>query len=319
MNGGRPGPILPGPILEVQAVRHAFGARQVLRGVSLEVRPGEIYALLGPNGAGKTTLVRAICGRLKPDGGDVRLVGRDPYRDGAARAALGLAPQALALYPQLTVAENLQVFASLAGVKGKAVGEAVARAMAVTRIAERANTLVRQLSGGFQRRVNIAAAILANPKLLVLDEPTVGVDLTAKAAIGEALTHLRSEGVGILLITHDLEQAGALADRVGFLRDGEKVLEGPPDTLIADAFGDQVEIEVDIGEADAAQAGHMAEEGLSRDENGIWRRLAPDGYVLAGQLGQRLKAQGLAPREIRVRRPSLEQLFALVVETRRAA
>jgi len=319
VNGGRPGPILPGPILEVQAVRHAFGARQVLRGVSLEVRPGEIYALLGPNGAGKTTLVRAICGRLKPDGGDVRLVGRDPYRDGAARAALGLAPQALALYPQLTVAENLQVFASLAGVKGKAVGEAVARAMAVTRIAERANTLVRQLSGGFQRRVNIAAAILANPKLLVLDEPTVGVDLTAKAAIGEALTHLRSEGVGILLITHDLEQAGALADRVGFLRDGEKVLEGPPDTLIADAFGDQVEIEVDIGEADAAQAGHMAEEGLSRDENGIWRRLAPDGYVLAGQLGQRLKAQGLAPREIRVRRPSLEQLFALVVETRRAA
>ena len=123
-----------GPILEVQAVRHAFGARQVLRGVSLEVQAGEIYALLGPNGAGKTTLVRAICGRLKPDAGAVRLVGRDPYRDGQARAALGLAPQALALYPQLTVAENLQTFASLAGVRGrKAVGEAVARAMAVTR------------------------------------------------------------------------------------------------------------------------------------------------------------------------------------------
>ena len=94
----------------------------MLRGVSLEVRPGEIYALLGPNGAGKTTLVRAICGRLKPDGGEVRLVGRDPYRDGAARAALGLAPQAQALYPQLTVAENLQVFASLAGVKGQGGG-----------------------------------------------------------------------------------------------------------------------------------------------------------------------------------------------------
>jgi ABC-2 type transport system ATP-binding protein len=309
-----------GPILEVQAVRHAFGARQVLRGVSLEVQAGEIYALLGPNGAGKTTLVRAICGRLKPDAGAVRLVGRDPYRDGQARAALGLAPQALALYPQLTVAENLQTFASLAGVRGrKAVGEAVARAMAVTRTAERSGALVRQLSGGFQRRVNIAAAILARPKLLVLDEPTVGVDLSAKTAIGEALAQLKADGVGILLVTHDLEQAGALADRVGFLRDGEKVLEGAPQALLADAFGEQVEVEVDVGEADAAGAQHLTEEGLSRDDNGVWRRLAPDGYALAGQLGQRLKAQGLTPREIRVRRPSLEQLFALVAEARRAA
>ena len=320
MNAGPTGPNSQGAILEVQAVRHAFGARQVLRGVSLEVRAGEIYALLGPNGAGKTTLVRAICGRIRPDDGEVRLVGRDPYRDGQARAALGLAPQALALYPQLTVAENLQTFASLAGVRGRAVAGAVARAMAVTQTTERAGALVRQLSGGFQRRVNIAAAILAEPKLLVLDEPTVGVDLSAKTAIGEALTQLKSEGVGILLVTHDLEQAGALADRVGFLRDGEKVLEGAPKVLIADAFGDQVEVEVDVGaEASAAEAEHLAAEGLWRDESGIWRRLAPDGYALAGQLGQRLKAQGLAPREIRVRRPSLEQLFALVAEARRAA
>jgi ABC-2 type transport system ATP-binding protein len=319
VNPGRPGPILPGPILEVQAVRHAFGAREALKGVSLEVRQGEIYALLGPNGAGKTTLVRAICGRLKPDSGEVRLIGRNPFSDGEARAALGLAPQALALYPQLTVAENLQTFASLAGLKGKAVGAAVARAMAVTSTADRAGALVRQLSGGFQRRVNIAAAILAAPRLLVLDEPTVGVDQIAKQAIGEALTQLRAEGVGILLVTHDLDQAGCLADRVGFLRDGEKVLEGAPEALISDAFGDQVEVEVDVGEANAADASHLADEGLSLDENGVWRRLAPDGYALAGQLGQRLRAQGLTPREIRVRRPSLEQLFALVAEARRAA
>ena len=178
---------------------------------------------------------------------------------------------------------------------------------------------MRQHSGGFQRRVNIAPAILAGPELLVLDEPTVGVDLSAKTAIGEALAQLKADGVGILLVTHDLEQAGALADRVGFLRDGEKVLEGAPLALLADAFGEQVEVEVDVGEADAAGAQHLAEEGLSRDDNGVWRRLAPDGYALAGQLGQRLKAKGLTPREIRVRRPSLEQLFALVAEARRAA
>jgi len=312
-----PGP--PGPILTVNAVRHAFGARQALKGVSLEVRPGEIYALLGPNGAGKTTLVRAICGRLKPDGGEVRLVGRDPYRDGEARAALGLAPQALALYPQLTVAENLQTFASLAGLKGRAIATAVTHAMAVTQIAERARDLVRGLSGGFQRRVNIAAAILAGPRLLVLDEPTVGVDLSAKQAIAAALTRLRGEGVGILLVTHDLDQAGDLADRAGFLRDGEKVLEGAPGALIADAFGDQMEIEVDVGEASADLAARLAGEGLVRRPSGGWGRLADNGYVLAGQIAERLRADGVPVREVRVRRPSLEQLFARVAEARRAA
>jgi ABC-2 type transport system ATP-binding protein len=310
-----PGP--PGPILEVQAVRYAFGARQALRGVGLEVRPGEIYALLGPNGSGKTTLVRTICGRLKPDQGEVRLAGRDPFRDGEARAVLGLAPQALALYPQLTVSENLETFASLAGLKGAAVRPAIARAMAVTQTAEQARTLVRQLSGGYQRRVNIAAAILADPKLLVLDEPTVGVDLPAKDAIGAALRQLRADGVGILLVTHDLDQAGDLADRVGFLREGEKVLEGVPSTLIAEAFGEAMEIEIDVGEADVA--GLLEAEGFRREPDRVWRRLAPNGYALAGQLGERLRTQGIAVREIRVRSPSLEQLFALVAEARRAA
>jgi ABC-2 type transport system ATP-binding protein len=309
----------PGPILTVNAVRHAFGARQALKGVSLDVRPGEIYALLGPNGAGKTTLVRAICGRLKPDAGEVRLIGRDPYRDGEARAALGLAPQALALYPQLTVAENLQTFASLAGLKGRAVEPAVAHAMAVTQTTERAGDLVRGLSGGFQRRVNIAAAILAGPKLLVLDEPTVGVDLSAKQAIAAALLRLRSDGVGILLVTHDLDQAGDLADRAGFLREGEKVLEGAPDTLIAEAFGGQMEIEVDVGEAGPDLAARLIGEGLTLRSSGGWGRLAANGYILAGQLAERLRADSVVVREVRVRRPSLEQLFARVVEARRAA
>ena len=321
MNPGPTGPILIVPILEVRDVRHAFGARQALRGVSLEVRPHEIYALLGPNGAGKTTLVRAICGRLRPGGGAVRIAGRDPFRDGEARALLGLAPQALALYPQLTVAENLQTFAALAGLKGRAIAPAVAHAMDVTRTAERAGSLVRTLSGGYQRRVNIAAAILASPKLLVLDEPTVGVDLAAREAITEALRRLRGDGVGVLLVTHDLEQAQCLADRVGFLRDGEKVLEGAPKVLIADAFGDQVEVEVDVGaEASAAEAEHLAAEGLARGASpGTWTCLSSEGYALAGPLAERLTARGVVVREIRVRRPSLQQLFARVAETRGAA
>ena len=320
MNGGPSGLTPVVPILEVRDVRHAFGPRQALRGVSLEVRPHEIYALLGPNGAGKTTLVRAICGRLRPDGGAVAIAGGDPFRDGTARALLGLAPQALALYPQLTVAENLQTFAALAGLKGRAIQPAVAYAMDVTRTAERASSLVRTLSGGFQRRVNIAAAILASPRLLVLDEPTVGVDLPAREAITEALRRLRGEGVGILLVTHDLDHAQCLADRVGFLRDGEKVLEGAPDALIAESFGARLEVEVDVVEASDAEAAALAAEGLQRgDSPGTWTCLSSEGYALAGPLAERLTARRVVVREIRVRRPSLQQLFARLAETRRAA
>ena len=305
-----------GPILTTDALRHAFGDRQVLQGVTLEVRAGEIYALLGPNAAGKTTLVRAICGRLRPDEGEVRLVGRDPFSDGEARAALGLAPQALALYPQLTVAENLETFASLAGLKGRAVREAVGRAMAVTQTAGQARTLVRQLSGGFQRRVNIAAAILGGPKLLVLDEPTVGVDLSARDAISEALRRLRDDGVGILLVTHDLDQAGDLADRVGILMGGQKVLEGPPDVLIDEAFGDRMEVELDVGEASPELAARLVGEGLTRHAaSGAWTCLVKGGYAFAADLAERLRADKVAVREVRVRRPSLEHLFARVVET----
>ncbi len=309
-----------GPVLTVSDVRHAFGPRKVLKGVSLEVRAGEIYALLGPNGAGKTTLVRAICGRLRPASGAVRVVGRDPYSEGEARAALGLAPQALALYPQLTVAENLEAFAALAGLKGRHAADAVRRAMALTRIDERAGSLVRVLSGGFQRRVNIAAAIVAGPKLLVLDEPTVGVDLAAREAVSEALRQLRASGVATLLVTHDLEQAGALADRVAILREGEKVLEGDPALLIAEAFGAQMEVEVDVGDIGDGGAERLSGEGLEPGPiPGAWTCFAADGYVFAGRLAERLQAAGVEVLEVRVRRPSLQHLFARFADTRRAA
>lgn len=314
-------PRSPEPILTVASVSHAYGAQTALRGVNLAVRPGEIYALLGPNGAGKTTLIRAVCGRLKPGAGQVRIAGLDPFADGAARAALGLVPQALALYGHLTVAENLDVFGRLSGLKGQTLRDAIAHAMGVTHIAERAGTPVRHLSGGFQRRVNIAAAILHRPRLLVLDEPTVGVDPPARDAVAEVLRALRSEGVAILMITHDLDQAGDLADRVGFLRDGRLVLEGEPAALVAEAFGGQMEVQVEIaGDLDGAQEARLAAEGLAPcGTSGAWTCLAADGYALAGHLDQRLRQAGVTVREIRVRRPSLQNLFSLIAETRRTA
>jgi len=304
------------PILSVERVRHAYGAREVLRGVDLILSGGEILALLGPNGAGKTTLVHAICGRFKPDEGEIRIAGRDPYRDPLARSFLGLVPQALALYPHLTVAENLFAFGRLAGLKGADLRQAAAHAMSVTHTADRARTLVRQLSGGLQRRVNIAAAILADPDLLVLDEPTVGVDLQAREAVADVLRRLKAQGVAILMITHDLEQAADLADRVVFLREGQKVVEGAPAQLIAQAFGERMEVQVDVApDLDPAREAGLTGEGLQRGRTpGAWTLLAADGYGQAGQLDRRLRAEGIEVREIHVRRPSLQMLFALLAE-----
>ena len=308
------------PILTVSGAVHSFGSRQVLRGIDLEVAPGEIYALLGPNGAGKTTLLRAICGRLRLKEGTVRLDGHDPWSTPSARAVLGLTPQDLALYPHLTVRENLQTFARLSRVKGPEIEASVARAMAVTRTADRAHVPVKHLSGGYQRRVNIAAAILHEPRLLILDEPTVGVDVDAREAVDNVIRGLRDLGVAVLLTTHDLEQADALADRVGFLREGRKLLEGAPRELITHAFGEDMEILVQLAEEpDTGGEIQLANEGLSKSSGNIWVKLDPGGYAAAGQLDKRLRKLGLTPREIRVRQPSLQNLFTLLSERKVAA
>jgi ABC-2 type transport system ATP-binding protein len=314
-------PVSSDPVVVVSGAIHAYGGKPALRGVDLALRPGEIYALLGPNGAGKTTLIRAICGRIRPDGGTVLLQGRDPARVPAARAGLGLVPQEVALYPNLTVAENIQTFAALADVPRAGLAAAVTRALELTRTADRAHVPVKHLSGGYKRRANIAAAIVHEPSLLILDEPTVGVDLDAREAVDAVMRGLRDLGVAVLITTHDLDQAGALADRVGFLRDGQLVLEGQPRALIAEAFGDQMEVLVQLGEEiDTAGEIRLAAEGLERTRRPmVWTRLDADGYAAAARLDKHLRKSGLIPREIRVREPSLANLFTLVAERKLAA
>ena len=315
-----PEPVPATPILVAEGVVRSYGDRRVLKGVDLSLRPGEIYALLGHNGAGKTTLVRAICGRLRPDAGTVLLNGADPARTPAARAGLGLVPQEIALYANLSVRENIETFAVLAGVPRAKAPAAVRRAMELTRTLDRADAPVRTLSGGLQRRANIAAAIVHQPTLLILDEPTVGVDIDAREAVDAVIRDLRDLGVAVLIVTHDLDQAGALADRVGFLRDGSMVLEGEPRALVAEAFGDQMEILVHLAEGlDMAGEIHLAAEGLEPTRRpGVWTRLDSGGYGAAGRLDTRLRQLGLAPSEIRVRQPSLANLFSLVAERKAA-
>jgi ABC-2 type transport system ATP-binding protein len=188
--------------------------------LSLATAPGEVFGLLGPNAAGKTTLVGMAAGLLAPDAGSVEITGLGRPTDPRVRARIGIAPQSVALYDELTGTENLTLFGRLYGLRGSALRENVNRALAFTGLTERAGQRVRTYSGGMKRRLNIAAALVHRPAVVLLDEPTVGVDPQSRNAIFDHIRALRHEGCTVLLTTHYMEEAERLCDRVGVLDHG---------------------------------------------------------------------------------------------------
>ncbi len=302
-------------VLEVSDARRSYaGGPPALDGLSLEVRAGEILALLGPNGAGKTSLIRAICGRVRLDSGTLSLGGRDPRRDPQARRQLGLVPQEVALYPELTARENLELLARLAGLAPAAAGRAAREALEWIGLAERAHSRARELSSGMKRRLNLAAGVLHRPHLLLLDEPTVGVDAAARERIHDGLRELRAQGMAILLATHDFEQAEALADRIAILSRGHVRGQGTLAALVQQVFGGARELVVTLAhEPDAPARSALEAEGLAAVEPLTWRgRLAGD-LTQLDALALRLAASGLLLNELRVREPGLGGVFQRLV------
>jgi ABC-2 type transport system ATP-binding protein len=206
-------------LLSVEKLAFAYGARRAVDGLSLELHEGEILGLLGPNGAGKSTLIALVTGLLEPLEGRVRVAGGDP-RLPAARAALGLAPQELALYEDLSARENLHFFGRVQGLKGARLKERAERVLEETGLAGRAGERVAAFSGGMKRRLNLAAALLHEPDLLLLDEPTAGVDPQSRNALYEMAQAQRAAGRGVLYATHYMEEAQRLCDRVAILDQG---------------------------------------------------------------------------------------------------
>ncbi len=305
-------PMSAEPLLTVHGARRAYGDRSALAGVSLALRAGEIYALLGRNGAGKTTLVRAVCGRVRLDAGEIRLAGRDPSRDRAVRRRLGLVPQEIALYPDLTARENLEVLGRLAGMPARDAARAALSALDWIGLAERAASRVETMSGGMKRRVNLAAGVLHAPDVLLLDEPTVGVDPQARERIHDLLLDLRRRGTALLLTTHDLAEAAALADRVGILDDGQLKAEGTVADLVARWFGGARQLALTLhhppGEAARARLHAL---GLAPHAVEPRRWSGSLGGELADlpALGARLAADGLEALEVSLREPDLYGVF----------
>jgi ABC-2 type transport system ATP-binding protein len=306
----------PPTLVRVEGAVHSFGDRPVLRGVDLDLRSGEIYGLLGPNGAGKTTLMKAICGRLRLTSGRVAIAGRNPLSNRSARQAVSFVPQEISIYPYLTVSENLHVFGRFAGLRGRDLIAAVDTMLERAGLVDRADQLCRTLSGGYQRRVNICASMLHNPVALLLDEPTVGIDVDAREAIHGLLEGLCDEGAALMISTHDLEQAQLLCNRIGIMQNGQLCLEGEPAALLRWAFGTDREVIASLRGPPykQTQIQFLRDLGFRPTQSPLtWFGRAPAGHLDAGALAQHISTAGLVVKEVRVRNPDLGSLFLAVL------
>jgi ABC-2 type transport system ATP-binding protein len=262
-----------------------YGAQTAVDDLSLDVRPGEIFGLLGPNGAGKSTSVHLAVGLLKPDRGTVSLSGLGSPTSPDVRARIGVAPQTLSLYGLLTGEENLTFFARMHGVRGGALAGRVRWALDFVGLTDRRRDRVMHYSGGMKRRLNLAAALLHAPTLLLLDEPTVGVDPQSRNAIFENIAALRQQGTTIVYTTHYMEEAVRLCDRIAIIDHGRLLALDTVRGLIA-AHGGAPTLVVEIGD--------KTERIVTTDPLAELTRLA---------------ATGASITSFHVERPTLEQVF----------
>jgi ABC-2 type transport system ATP-binding protein len=291
-------------MLRVQDAKKAFGTTHALCGVSLELGKGELLGLLGPNGAGKTTLVRALAGRVRLDGGTIELFDRR-LSETETRDGLGVVPQEIALYPLLTARENLEAFGSFNGLRGPALRDRVAWALEWTGLTERAREPIRRFSGGMRRRLNIACGVLHEPRVILLDEPTVGVDPQSRERIYEMLGRLRASGVSLLLTTHQLDEAEARCERIVILDHGRVIAAGTLGELVRDTVGGGRVVTVKLDRAPTAPL-----EGLIGEGDGtVWRGPVRDVDVDLAAVLRRVAAAGRSVVDLEVRQPSLQSVF----------
>ncbi len=227
--------------LAVQGLRKSYGATEVLAGVDLAVAAGECFGLLGPNGAGKTTTLKLCLGLLAPGAGTIRLLDHDvPEQARVARQRVGVVPQFDNLDPDFTVAENLVVYGRYFRLKDRDIRARIPQLLVFAGLAGRANARIQALSGGMKRRLTLARALVNDPQLVFMDEPTTGLDPQARHLIWERLRQLRQEGKTLILTTHFMEEAERLCSRIAIMDHGRIIAQGTPRELIADHIEPQV-------------------------------------------------------------------------------
>ena len=300
------------PVLRCAGLERRFGERRAVDGVSFEIAPGETYGLLGPNGAGKTTTISMIAGILRPDAGTVE-VGGDPIDTSSSEAKrrLGYVPQHIALFDDLSARENLRFFGGLQGLRGADLDRRVDETLEIVGLADRARDRIDTYSGGMQRRANIAVGLLHQPRLLILDEPTAGVDPQSRNQILESIEQLSEGGMSVLYTTHYMEEAERLCDRVGIIDAGRLVAEGTRRDLVAEVGEhDRIVLRGD-GDLAALAARLGAEPGVASATvgDGAVEVLVDDASAALAQVVAMAASAGVSVTGVEVREPDLETVF----------
>lgn len=295
-------------MLRIQSVTKRYGTQTALDDVSLDIPRAEFFGLLGPNGAGKSTLMSLIAGLRTPDLGAITLDGAPlSAADASTRVALGLVPQSIALYEDLSAEQNLRIFGELYGLRGPELRARIEDAFSAVQLSDRRHDPVKKFSGGMQRRLNLVAALLHRPKLLLCDEPTVGVDPQSRNAIFDLLERLNREGVTIIYSTHYMEEATRLCSRIGIIDHGKILALGTLEELLARLpFED--EITFPICDLTASLAPKLAALGVLTSNSGAHRFRLEAGLRLSEVYA--LAEQHAVPHRLFAQeRPTLQALF----------
>jgi ABC-2 type transport system ATP-binding protein len=305
-------PGVPAIAIETEQLRRTFGDFEAVAGVDLQVTEGEIYGFLGPNGAGKSTMVKVLCTLLTPSGGRASVAGFDVARQPhQVRLNMGAALQDAAVDPKLTGRETLELQGRYYGLHRDEVARQMDHVLRLVDIGDAIDRRVDTYSGGMRRRLDLAASLVHNPKVLFLDEPTTGLDPASRARVWEEVRHL-NEGLGmtIFLTTQYLEEADQLVDRLGIITDGRIVAEGTPADLKARLSSDVVEAVVD-GDAELARAAVEPVEGVKQVSiDGDRLTISVDnGATTVAPVAVALNGSGVPVRELSLRRPTLDDVF----------
>ncbi|MGE0880799.1 MAG: ABC transporter ATP-binding protein [Acidimicrobiia bacterium] len=303
------------PLLQVDAITRRFGDRVAVNGVSFRIGRGETYGLLGPNGAGKTTTISMVSGILAADNGTITVNGKQVTTKAAeAKSEIGLVPQEIALYPDMSPVENLRFFGRLQAMSGKDLNGRIAEVLEIVGLSDRAKDHVADFSGGMKRRVNIAAGLLHRPRLLILDEPTVGVDPQSRNQILESIEQLGREGLSVLYTTHYMEEAERLCERIGIIDEGRIIVEGTKRDLVERIGGQKRIVLTGDGNLYAFSqglAGHPSVSSATVTDGAVEIVVQEAGAALAAVVEEAAKI-AVVVTGVSVREPDLEAVFLAV-------
>ncbi len=299
-------------LLEVEKISKSYGSNKAVEEVSFSIAEGETYGLLGPNGAGKSTTISMIVGVLRPDSGSIRIGGHaHSVNNNATKAQIGFVPQELALYPDLSAWDNLMFFARLYGVSGAEARRRCEEVLDLIDLTDRARENVSTFSGGMARRLNIGVGLLNRPRLLILDEPAVGVDAQSRNAILESIQRQAAEGVAVLYTTHYMEEAERLCDRVGIIDLGRLRAEGTQRELVSQV-GEDDTIVLSLSGGVERSVRALREVPQVREvsaEGSEVRLLVRDARSVVAQVLEVIAANEAVLRSVEVQEPDLEAVF----------